>query len=194
MKSITLFLLIFSNITSAQNKLETIVNDANYNCKKTKNTSFEKLTVTFPLNKTVKVQLVSFEFKNLVIIEDGKEVQQFISDSLPRIGNKIDYKSIKEFKNLELLKIIELSDILYNFNFNTKKERTALGSGCYDPRNAIVFLDDQDNIIECIEICFSCLGYKIFNNSNFGEFCTGKIDLIRNFFFLNGMKYGVLKE
>lgn len=191
MKLLTILFLLTASTFYSQINRNTIVIDSEQNCKKTKNTSFEKLTSLFPLNKTTTVQIVSFEYENSILIEDGKADKQIVIDSLPRIGNKLDYKNLKEFKNLELIKIIELSKILYNFNFDPKKSKTIRIGGCYMPRNAIVFLDNQENIIEYIEICFECRGYFIFNKSNFGEFCDGKIELIKNFFILNGIKYGL---
>ena len=192
--AIYLFFLI-SNLGFAQIP-ETIIESSHpdYNCKRTKNTSFQKLAASFPLNKTSKIQLVSFVYVNTIFIDNDGNQTHSIIDSLPRIGNKLDYKNLKEVKNLELPKIIELSDILYNFNYDPKKDATFLGTSCYEPRNAIVFLDNQDNIVEYIEICFSCLGFHVFNKSKFGDFCTGKIDLIKNFFYANGIMYGVLKE
>lgn len=194
MRCIKLFILLFLLTTSSfysQSRTNKAIIDSEQNCKKTKNTSFENLASLFPLNITTTVQIVSFEYENSILIEDGKADKRIVIDSLPRIGNKLDYKNLKEFKNLELIKIIELSKLLYNFNFDPKKNKTIRIGGCYMPRNAIVFLDKQENIIEYIEICFECRGYFIFNKSNFGEFCDGKIELIKNFFILNGMEYGI---
>ena len=195
MKIIICLLILASNLSFAQN-FEPIINDTDpdYNCKKTKNTAFEKLVTNFPLNETITIQLVSFTYDNTIYIDKNGNEKHSIIDSIARIGEKLNLKNLKEIKTLELPKIIELADLLYNFNYNPKKKRTILGSGCYEPRNAIVFLDKHDNVIEYIEICFSCLGYHVFNKSNFGEFCIGKIDLIKNFFFLNGIKYGVVKD
>ncbi|TDP57377.1 hypothetical protein [Flavobacterium dankookense] len=195
MKIIICLLILTSNLSFAQN-FEPIINDTDpdYNCKKTKNTPFEKLVTNFPLNETITIQLVSFTYDNTIYIDENGNEKHPIIDSIARIGEKLNLKNLKEIKTLELPKIIELADLLYNFNYNPKKNMTNLAFSCYDPRNAIVFLDKQNNVIEYIEICFSCLGYHIFNKSNFGEFCTGKIDLIKNFFFLNGIKYGVIKD
>ncbi len=170
MKSIILFVITSVNILFAQKTNDTVAKDSDYNCKKTQNISFNKLAQNFPLNNTSKIQIVAFEYK------DRFENKEYAIDSLPRIGNKIDYKNLKEFRSLEMPKITELCDILYNFNFNPKKEKTILGASCYMPRNAIVFLDNQDNIIEFIEICFECWNYDVFKESNFGDFCTGKIE------------------
>ncbi|MFG4003534.1 hypothetical protein B0A67_18660 [Flavobacterium aquidurense] len=191
MKFFTLLFLLTVSTFYSQSKKKLTPIDSEQNCKKTNNTSFENLASLFPLNKTTNVQIVSFEYKNSILIEDGKPDELIVIDSLPRIGNKLDYKNLKEFKHLELIKIIELSNILYNFNFDPKKSKTIKTAGCYMPRNAIVFLDNQENIIEYIEICFECGGYFIFNKSNFGEFCDGKIQLVKNFFILNGMEYGL---
>ena len=193
MKLIVFIILSSVNILYAQTNDDSASKNPDYNCKKTQNISFNKLVLNFPLNKTSKIQIVAFEYRNSIII-DGVEKKEFVIDSLPRIGNKLDYKNLKEFYSLELPKIIELSDILYNFNFNPKKERTILGAGCYMPRNAIVFLDKEDKIIEYIEICFECLNYHVFKKSNFGDFCIGKIELIKTFFRQNGLKFGVTEK
>ena len=183
---ISFLLIILTSIAYSQKNVK---NDPEFNCKKTQQLSFNAIASTFPLNKTVKILLVSFPWTAKSLDESAENV----IDSLPRIGTKLDYQSLKEVRVLTFPQIVELVDILYNVNFNPKKASISRSAACYEPRNAIVFLDSDDNIVEFIEICFTCEDYHTLHHTYFGEFCIGKFQMLSDFFVSAGMNYHLKK-
>ncbi|KQM74873.1 hypothetical protein ASE74_02515 [Pedobacter sp. Leaf216] len=163
----------------------------------------------FPFNEYKKIVLISFELpeastdiviydtdKPLVNAPDKKEVD------LPLLTKKqkLDQTRIKEKKILSTFEIDKLTDILYNFGYKSTKSYKGLriadeGYSCYNPRNAIVFLDEKGLIAEYIEICFECRRREESSEKiKSGEFCTEKYDLIRKYFYAAGIKYGTNKS
>jgi hypothetical protein len=73
-------------------------------------------------------------------------------------------------------------------NLNGRFKETS----CYQPRNAIIFLDTNGNIFAHIDICFECRKIETTPaNINWGGFCIGKLDIIKQYFASVGIKYGV---
>jgi hypothetical protein len=163
----------------------------------------------FPFNEYKKILLISFELPeaspNIVIYDkdnslvkapDKKEADL----ALLTKQQKPDQTRIKEKKVLSAFEIDKLTDILYNFGYKSTKSYKGLriadeGYSCYNPRNAIVFLDEKGLIAEYIEICFECHRREESSEKiKSGEFCTEKYDLIRKYFYAAGIKYGTNKR
>ncbi|MFY0483296.1 hypothetical protein ACI6PS_11890 [Flavobacterium sp. PLA-1-15] len=193
MKVFKFLLFLYANLSFCQTSNEEILaSQHGNNCVRNKDVKFEKLIKKYPFNKASKIQIVSFVYENTIILDDkGEGIESIQRDSLPRKGNWLDYENLKEYKDLELPSIKLLTDVLYNYNYDRKKGLVNTMASCYMPRNAIVFLDKEDSIIEFLEICFDCSQVKVFKKDNFGEFCQGKLDLIKNFFLMHGIKYGI---
>ena len=107
------------------------------------------------------------------------------------------YNTVEEVV-LESSDIKELSNILVNYKLKKfKKGLVAASSLCYEPRNSILFLDEHDNIICCLEICFDCWEYGMWpdpDNLTLHDDvvgCEGKLELIMELFRKNGIKYGI---
>lgn len=59
------------------------------------------------------------------------------------------------------------------------------------PRNAILFYDNENNLIGFLEICFECNNYRSSNmDITIGELCKQKMQLMKEFFKDCGIKYG----
>ena len=194
MRKIFLLSIIFSNFCFGQRTEKEIINEEGNNCKRIKKETIEDFKKYFPLNETQKLLLVSFEYfipyktnpKNGELI--GKEKR-----GLPLVQNKINYEELKEFKVFNLKELEKLFDILFNFGIdNSKTYIIENGVSCYQPRNAIVFLNEKNEVIEYIEICFSCSHTAVFKKTQFGEFCEGKLDLVKSFFIEKGIQYGTI--
>lgn len=87
----------------------------------------------------------------------------------------------------------ELTDIIYNIgkNIETNARR---GSGCYAPRNAILFFDENDKLFEYFIICFSCnIISPSVTSFSFNDDCTEKISLLEDLFEKVGIDFGVKK-
>lgn len=87
----------------------------------------------------------------------------------------------------------ELTDLIYNFE-NNHKDAVLWAASCYMPRNAVLFFNDNNKLIEFIEICFECNNYrtnskKMDLNNNCGE----KLYLLKEQFSKAGIQYGIVK-
>lgn len=189
MKNLFIFLLM-SNISLAQLTKKEILSNAHNDCARTKNFSFNKLAKLFPLNKASSILIISFKNEHIVYLDSTYREPKPGEVGLPYIDKKLNYKKIKETIKLNFNQITELSDLLYNYNTKPNPKYARKNTKCYEPRNGIVFLNDKDEIIEYIEICFSCKDFKTFTKSFNWDFCEGKIELLKTFFLNNGITFG----
>jgi hypothetical protein len=83
------------------------------------------------------------------------------------------------------------TDILYNYNYS--KTTIAFSedlSGCYYPRQVVLFKDKKGNIFESMEVCFQCVRVEsTFEDRNTIQFCAGKYELLKAFFVELGITY-----
>jgi hypothetical protein len=171
----------------------------------------QKRLNTFPFNNAKMVLLISF-YPIIGIVhvdEDGKEV---IKDSIWK--SKMEATSLKTFHlkgaefdyyanevyELNSKEVNELSNLVLNFRINKKSspliEETP---GCYEPRNAILFLDVNENIISRFEICFACNGIYQLPNETIKDFsllphigtCSEIFNHYKKIFRNGGIKYGI---
>jgi hypothetical protein len=176
----------------------------------------EERRATFPFSDAKKVVLVAFPDPNRSVVNDetGEELKV---DSINLI--RWNVKFIKSFElparkskyyatemvELNQNQIDSLSHILLNYKLKKDKlpkEYTVFGIGCYAPRNAILFLDDNDKVLSYIEICFECHQFyqnpkeTIININLFSQLEESfkMIDLIKDFMKTNGIIYGVLEK
>jgi hypothetical protein len=162
----------------------------------------------FPFNQYKKVMLISFEPPELraeVNIAGKTQLKNHnekeFTVALLAKKQKLDLTRLKEKKILSALELDKLTDVLYNFGYTSTKSYKGLliaesdGYRCYEPRNAIVFLDENGLIAEYIEICFECHRREESSEKmKTGEFCNEKYDLIRRYFYTVGIKYGTGKN
>lgn len=71
--------------------------------------------------------------------------------------------------------------------------------GCYMPRNAILFLDSEDEVIAHTEICFECYKYNsdwsdAFDSLVGVEACNDVFKILKYFFSTAGIKYGTTER
>jgi hypothetical protein len=65
---------------------------------------------------------------------------------------------------------------------------------CYNPRNAILFLDRNGKVFESIEICFECQKTKESSEKIlFGQMRDEKMNMLKQFFKSAGIVYGITK-
>ena len=124
------------------------------------------------------IKLVSFKYPDTVF-----------TLSTPKKDGKVDLDAMFEVKTLG--KDIEdiLLDILVNYKNISKIGQVIM---CYEPRNAILFVDKTDNILGYIEICFGCQKYIASEKSLQDlSFCEDKFEALRKIFMAAGIKYGM---
>jgi hypothetical protein len=187
MKFSLIFVLLFSTTSFGQfRKLDTIppapgsypknilkIEKENHKCVNLPKKSFSTILKKYPFNKTAQIQLVSFK-----------------GNKLPIENDTVCYSKLYEVKNLTLRQIDSLTNVMYNIGFGGTilivEEMT-----CYNPRNAILFIDNSGKAFEFIEICFECeQTVSSSKKIDFGEVCNEKFNLIKQQFINAGIKYG----
>lgn len=161
--------------------------------------SFEKRLQKFPFNNSTKIVLISF---NLDLDEDDKLLplipinsnikQQEKSIKKIELSELVATKQligINQSKKLTLNQICKLTDILYN-TCSKLNYYTISKLGCYNPRNAILFYNEADEIFEYLEICFECREFltKPQKQEELEEQCSQVFIELKKFFEENNIE------
>jgi hypothetical protein len=113
---------------------------------------------------------------------------------LPIVKGEVDYSQIKETKILNKEQIDSLASIFYNVTYSGEIMYLE-GTGCYNPRNAVLFLDSNNHLVEFIELCFECYEQRFSSDRiNIGDLCDQKSNMIKEFFFRMGIRVGTAKR
>jgi hypothetical protein len=138
----------------------------------------------YPFKEAKKVLLVSFAQPDSVIM--GGE--------LPLENGMVNLKLLTETKAISQEEIDSLTDLLYNQSYGGNFYSFSR-SLCYNPRNAILFLDRFGQVFAFIELCFECHDYRLSSKRiKAGDFCNQKYELLRKFFAANGIAFGTKPE
>lgn len=154
----------------------------------------------FPFNKTSKIKLISYnlDFKKEPFytpppIGDSVAIKNYENKKFPVKLSDIllndNLEGAQQQKNLNLLEIKELSNIIFNecakYTFGLIST-----SGCYFPRNAILFYDENDKIFAYFEICFQCGGFESDPKNLFKDdiVCEDIYNKLESFFNKAGIK------
>ncbi|WP_121357790.1 hypothetical protein [Flavisolibacter nicotianae] len=142
----------------------------------------------YPFNSAAKIIVASFDNK-----PDGNGMIEIGGNRLPMKNDTIDFSALDEIRQLEERQIDTLTDILYNTGFRGSIF-TMTGAGCYNPRNAILFVNKGGKAFAFIVLCFECGGHRVSSKKvNTGEFCDEKYDLLKRFFAKTGIEIGITK-
>lgn len=163
--------------------------ESHLKCKKTGKMTAQQRFNQFPFAKAAEIKVIAFNQK--ISGPVGHELEIHI-DSIVLNKSIFNPDRYTEVATLNRNQIDKLTDIIFNFS-NSTKTNVSKASGCYEPRNAIFFLDPNNIIIAYIEICFECDGYRTSNlkKLNLGDMCTEKFEMIKNVFRESKIKYGV---
>ncbi|GAA4344517.1 hypothetical protein [Flaviaesturariibacter amylovorans] len=83
-----------------------------------------------------------------------------------------------------------LTDLLYNRVYRGRIHILSV-TGCFVPRNALVFLDRAGNVTAWILLCFHCHNYEPSSGKvRWGDACSDKIEELRRFFRKKGLQFG----
>lgn len=160
-----------------------------YKFGKVKNTSFSKRLHNYPFNKAAQIKLVSFNY-------GGGQIEDtvYYNPIMPRLHYAICRFPFTEIKTINYIQTDILTDIFYNYGYIVKPEIENL-TKCYVPRNGILFLNEEGNVFEFIEICFACkkLAYSYHDKANAEDFKRPTFKVLRDFFIKNGLEYGLTK-
>ncbi|AFD06812.1 hypothetical protein [Solitalea canadensis] len=135
-------------------------------------------TSFYPFNKASNILFVSF------INQDDSIIQ----DELPMERGKVALNKLKEIVYLNDEQKNALTNVLYNIGYKGKPTINT-GAACYNPHNAILFMNDKKQVFEYIELCFDCSRHELSSKKiNTGDFCTQKYDLLKQLFQKVGIK------
>ena len=183
-----LFSLNFAQSQTKKNSIQTF--NENANCNRKRNLSFKNRINNFPFNLTSQIIFVSHKTKEGPV---GRELRKYLN-SLKIGQDTINEKEFLELKKINLNQIEKLTDIIFNYGFKSKYH-SIKDAKCYDPRNAILFLNKENEIIAFIEICFGCDHLRTSDvKIDFGEYCKQKFDLIKKIFAESGIKFGIIEN
>ncbi len=155
----------------------------------------KKRQAFYPFSKATQIQIVSFDkqlkerirLKN--IGNDSYEMSDFTEVfGLPIQADTIDFSKISQVISLSKNEIDSLTDILYNTCSRWTLTQTSK-AGCYYPHNAIIFLNNKNQVFEFIELCFDCnqLQYSSKKIKKF-EDCDITFSELEAYFKLLGLK------
>lgn len=154
----------------------------------------------FPFNKATKVLLISYG--NYELLPEDDTVARPVGINkwvVKREGyNDRVYNTIEEVE-LAGSDLNRLSDILVNFTLKDKNAENLLSSVnlCYFPRNSVLFLNSEGEVICNYELCFECDRFVLSPDpQNLTQFddvhgCIDKLYLVKEIFKKNGIKYGL---
>lgn len=178
------------------------------------NKTVEQRNATFPFNESKKIVLISYpnEESFMILGEDGnystpqndslgfskagfkieKEFSFQINDTLPK--SVYDATKIVELNQIE---IDEFSNWLINYDYQLVRKNKPVSislANCYTPRNAVVFLNNDNKVISILEICFECGHYYLLPDPNkfgrtLGIDCDEKLDYFKSLFEKKGFTF-----
>lgn len=164
----------------------------------------EERNKVFPFNKAKKIVLIAFpaQFDGLLKKDDTMDLDEangVIKNYKIHLDSLEWLYKVKEEAVLDLKGINELSNILVNHKLKKipKDGFIVEMTNCYTPRNAILFFDENDEVFCYYEICFECSRSVMnpdpadLNRYSDIEECHERLDIIKDFFRKNGIKYGV---
>ena len=130
----------------------------------------------YPFNVSDTIKLISFRYHN---------------NNYPINKDHITIDSLVEEKTLSKEEVARLTDILYN-NVPRRPGNIHAILECFEPRNAVLFIDKSGKLKEYMLICFHCRRFESSSSEKFGEWdiCNQKSEMIRKFFVSAGMKFG----
>jgi len=185
--SIIFFAFVYCSFYSQTKKSKQNIYEDNANCVRCRNIDFKNRLKMYPFSNTTQIVIVSHKTKNGMI---GEELQKYL-DSVKIGQDTINLKEFEQQISLNLAQIEKLTDVIFNYS-HKGKEYAISDAMCYQPRNAIIFLDSNNKILGFIEICFGCNHIRTSDKRlDIGDYCEQKYDLIKDIFRECGIKYGI---
>lgn len=162
-------------------------------------TYYNKYTIAqrramYPFFKATKILAVSFKYAGFGPEDPFSKVQELPTEGLIINNGVMDTTTLIEKKELNFIQIDKLSNLIFNTDYRKKDKTHYLTFGkCFEPRNAIIFLDSEGRVLDFLEICFNCQQYRSGSEKlDPGVLCTQKYELLSDYFKVVGITYGIL--
>lgn len=181
--------------------------DEESQCVRINNFSVEERNQNYPFSQSKKILFVSYK-ESIEKLESFQRKKSNINSEEFIYGEimskyfkflKYDYSRydpdcFEEKIELNEDQKNELTDIIYNIGKNIDTNLRT-GSGCYTPRNAILFFDENDKLFEYFIICFSCnVISPSVTSFSFNDDCAEKLTFLKDLFAKAGIQYGVTNK
>ena len=138
----------------------------------------------YPFSMAASVRIISYTWPDSIVF----------GGPVPLKNGQLNPEYVQKEKTLSQTEIDSLTQIIYNVGYRGYFF-TEVDFKCYNPRNAIIFLDSSEMVKEYIELCFECQKHRLSSDKILaGDFCQEKYDLLRSFFSQMGINYGVEKN
>jgi predicted GH43/DUF377 family glycosyl hydrolase len=157
----------------------------------------------YPFSTASEVKLIGFRANgDKIILENGEE-DTIVSNAGKKpmyVRTSSNYYELNQGRLHSTIKlsaqgIDSLTDLLYNYGYTPVKLPSNVNvidepTGCYEPRNAILFIDTNGKVKEYIEFCFTC-EQASWSSRKIRDitFCVDKYAMLKRFFFKNGIPY-----
>ncbi len=130
----------------------------------------------YPFSVADTIKLISFRYHD---------------NNYPISKEHITNDSLVEEKTLSKEEVAKLTDILFN-NVAKRPGNIRSVSDCFEPRNAVVFIDKSGKLKEYMLICFHCRRFESSSPEKFytWNICDQKSEMIRKFFVTADVKFG----
>ncbi|WP_188435083.1 hypothetical protein, partial [Chishuiella changwenlii] len=158
--------------------------DFSKSCKKTSNFSLENRLKNYPFNISKKIVFIYYIENNLKRERkpNGTQLTNYLNELKAR-ETKFYIHDVHQAYVLNNTNIDELTNLFYNIGENEGTNVTMMISGCFYYKNAILFLDENNYLIDYIKFSFDCRREESSNSAvTTGKRCTYKFNLIENFF------------
>lgn len=153
-------------------------------CGNKKKKTLEEINKLPIYNEVVSIKLVSFKM----------ETDNLHEREIPKKDDKVDLGKMYEAITLNKKLQHKVMDILINYNNDQSKYGGDIAM-CYEPRNAIVFLNKSNQVIGFVEICFDCAQYRTEpSDLKVSSFCAEKLLALQGIFVGAGIKYGMKRN
>lgn len=106
----------------------------------------------------------------------------------------LDTTTLVEIIVLNTKQIDKLTNLIFNTDYKKKWEFYTIDAGkCFEPRNALIFVDAKGIVLDYLQICFSCKqNYSKSDKFDIGVLCNDKYQLFSDYFKNVGVSYGTL--
>lgn len=151
----------------------------------------------YPFSKAVKVLAVSYNdgLPNPDVIITTKKLKPNGRLRSDIHNDTLDDKSLFEFKQLTSRQVNRLTNMIFNTDIKVHHnldEYVATESMCFEPRNALVFIDKNGKVFDYVEICFQCKGTESKSRRIHIENCNQSLEMAKKFMIDLGIKFGTL--
>ncbi|MDN3580284.1 hypothetical protein [Mucilaginibacter flavus] len=172
-------------------------------CVFTSKYSITKRLRKYPFSKADKILAISyhvFEYptagKNDSLTTDSLSPKdKLLQGGFSIKADTLDHSTLMEWKTLNNNQIRRLATVLYNTGFKKPGYNLIGGASCYEPRNALIFVNKQGKVYDYLEVCFACKHYSSKSGRlNVGIECTQKYEILRKYFKSMGIDFGTRKN